>query len=44
MLGVILAGAVLGAASLILFGGSRGPQPKPVRVETKDRKKNAEDR
>jgi hypothetical protein len=37
MLGVILAGAVLGAAALIILKGRRGPEPKPVPIETRDR-------
>jgi hypothetical protein len=38
MLGVILAGIVLGAATLVLTKGRRRPEARPVRVEVKDRK------
>jgi hypothetical protein len=38
MLGVILAGVVLGAATLVILKGRKRPEARPVRVETKDRK------
>jgi hypothetical protein len=38
MLGVIAAGILLGAATLALLKGRKGPQAQPVRIGTKDRK------
>jgi hypothetical protein len=38
MIGAILAGIALGAATLVILKGRKGPQPQPVRVKTKDRK------
>jgi hypothetical protein len=43
MLGAILAGVVLGAATLIILKGRKGPRAIPVRVKTKD-KNHAQDR
>jgi len=36
MLGIILAGAALGAASLVILKDRRAPKAVPVRVKTKD--------
>ncbi len=36
MLPAILAGAILGAATLIILKGRSEPRPQPVRVKTKD--------
>jgi hypothetical protein len=38
MVGVILAGIVLGAAALVLAKGRKRPAPRPVPVEVNDRK------
>jgi hypothetical protein len=39
MLGIILAGAVLGAASLVILG-NRGGEPARVPLEIRDRRRN----
>jgi hypothetical protein len=44
MLGAILAGAVIGAATLIILKGRRGTDRAPVRVEARDRRGRRADR
>jgi hypothetical protein len=43
MVGVILAGIALGAATLVILKGRKSPQAQPVRVKDKDRT-HAQDR
>lgn len=38
MVGIILLGAVLGAATLLIGKGGGKPAPKPVRVKVEDRR------
>jgi hypothetical protein len=38
MIALVLAGIVLGATALVITRNRRRPDPKPVRIETKDRK------